>query len=124
MKFITNRLHSPPGATWSPTSFIVDDGQTPDGLNLGAVVVDEEVESVILIYAICFHDYLCGPSSTMMVESLDDGLSWSAPQNLSETLGVKNFAPGPGFGIQVGSKVYRDMDNGSILSGRWIVVQK
>lgn len=91
-----------PGATWSPTAFITDDvSPHQDGINLGSVVVDETVGSVILVYSVCFHQYHCKPSSTMMIESRDDGLSWSSPKNLSDQIGVQSFAPGPGFGIQV-----------------------
>lgn len=94
-----------PGITWSPTAFIVDSDISPlEDLNLGSVVVDEEVGSVILIYSLCFHQSDCTPPTTMMMESNDDGLSWSLPRNLSVELGVRSFAPGPGFGIQVREK--------------------
>ena len=94
-------LHPLPGSTWSPMSLILDDGLVVGGLNLGVVLVDEVAQSVILVYTMCFLHHQCSPSSIMMVETLDDGLSWSRPRNLSEQLGVKSFAPGPGFGIQV-----------------------
>lgn len=99
-KFIAMRRSTDQGSTWSPMSFIVNDGLQANGLNLGVVLVDEEAGSVMVVYAVCFLHYHCSPSSVMLVESTDDGLSWSRPRNLSTQLGVKSFAPGPGFGIQ------------------------
>ncbi|XP_029976361.1 sialidase-1 [Salarias fasciatus] len=99
-KFIAVRRSTDKGVSWSKTTFIVDDGTQANGLNLGSVVVDEEMGFVILIYSICFYDYQCEPPSTMMVKSIDDGVTWSVPKNLSEHLGVKSFCPGPGLGIQ------------------------
>uniref|UniRef100_A0A8C6SLP2 Sialidase-1 n=1 Tax=Neogobius melanostomus TaxID=47308 RepID=A0A8C6SLP2_9GOBI len=99
-KFIAVRRSTDKGSTWSPTVFIVDDGLAANGLNLGSVVVEEELGSIIVVYSICFLLYQCKPASIMMVQSYDDGLSWSQPRNLSRQLGVKAFAPGPGYGIQ------------------------
>ncbi|XP_043534184.1 sialidase-1 [Chiloscyllium plagiosum] len=99
-KFIAVRTSTDKGETWSPTTFLDDDGSKTDGLNLGVILVDEEKDLIFIMYTICAHYYHCNVSSTLLIESQDDGRTWSQPRNLSEMIGTKMFAPGPGAGIQ------------------------
>ncbi|XP_073252945.1 sialidase-1-like isoform X1 [Porites lutea] len=97
-KFLAIRRSKDQGITWSNTSFLEDDGEAPDGLNLGTVIVDEEVYRVFVVYSFCAHK--CVYHTTFLISSDDFGLSWSKPYNLSEQIGTSPFLPGPGFGIQ------------------------
>ncbi|XP_067865519.1 sialidase-1-like isoform X2 [Heterodontus francisci] len=99
-KFIAVRTSSDKGDTWSPTTFLDNDGSKIDGLNLGVILVDEEKDLIFIMYTTCAHHYHCNVSSTLLIESQDDGRTWSQPRNLSNMIGTKMFAPGPGSGIQ------------------------
>ncbi|XP_053908015.1 uncharacterized protein LOC128849620 isoform X2 [Cuculus canorus] len=98
-KVIACRRSPDRGATWGPTRVATDDGWSPDGLSLGALGVAGG--DVLLLFARCAHPpQACGPPTTQLLRSRDDGRSWGAPQNLSGVLGSEVFAPGPGYGIQ------------------------
>ena len=98
-KFLAMRRSTDQGLTWSNTTFIEDDGEDPDGLNLGTVFVDEEKNRVFVIYSLCATK--CVYHTTFLISSDDFGLTWTNPSNLSNQIRSSVFLPGPGFGIQV-----------------------
>ncbi|XP_072029594.1 sialidase-1-like [Amphiura filiformis] len=105
-KMITMRRSTDGGSSFDTTEVIVDDGDaTPDGLNLGNIIIDKEKGSIIILYCFCVRDR-CNPrrpASVFMTRSFDWGYSWTPPVDL----GVKSkdfegwhWCPGPGYGIQ------------------------
>ncbi|XP_022104858.1 sialidase-1-like isoform X2 [Acanthaster planci] len=89
------------GDEWEAMQVIVDDGYLIfDGLNLGNVIVDDEKGIIFIMYTVCNHHDRCDVTSTKLLKSVDDGLTWSKPVNISEQIGTQAFSPGPGFGIQ------------------------
>ncbi|XP_033643235.1 sialidase-1-like [Asterias rubens] len=88
------------GDQWAPQQVVVDDGYLIfDGINLGAVIVDDEKGAIFIMYSICNHHDQCNVTSTMLVKSYDDGVSWTKGEKLLGP-GTWMFSPGPGFGIQ------------------------
>ncbi|XP_022088173.1 sialidase-1-like [Acanthaster planci] len=120
-KFLALRMSHPDkfngdgaGDLWTPTQFIVDDFQAKDGLNLGAVIVDEVKNTLIVLYTVCAHtacperDYV---RSNYMLRSRDWGLTWERPVDISSNnAALKNlsWSAGPGYGIQKKYAPYKD----------------
>ncbi|XP_036902628.1 sialidase-1 isoform X2 [Sturnira hondurensis] len=71
-KFIALRRSIDQGSTWSPTAFIVDDGETPDGLNLGAVKQWEPRKGRLIV---CGHRTL-ERDGVFCLLSDDHGATW------------------------------------------------
>ncbi|XP_077986380.1 sialidase-1-like isoform X2 [Glandiceps talaboti] len=99
-KFLAIRRSLDTGYTWKSQDFLLDDGSVTDGLNLGVILADHEKDIVFIMYTMCAHYKDCSTSTTHVIKSLDDGVSWSKSINISEQIGTKMFAPGPGYGIQ------------------------
>ncbi len=105
-KMITMRRSTDGGSDFGPTQVVVDDGDaTPDGLNLGNIIIDKENSSIIIVYCFCVRD-LCNPrrpASSFMTKSYDWGYTWTPPEDIGlKSKGFEgwHWCPGPGYGIQ------------------------
>ena len=91
--------------SWGTESFIYNDGFVVDGDNLGVVLVDDITKHIYIFFVLCAHHNQCTKSWVMYVKSTNDGISWLPPVNITAQAGPNDFAPGPGYGIQVRSTV-------------------
>nr|XP_006821458.1 PREDICTED: sialidase-1 isoform X1 [Saccoglossus kowalevskii] len=100
-KFLAVKRSTDKGYTWEPQQFVSDDGSiVKDGLNLGAILSDDEKGIMFIFYTMCAHYDHCDTSTTHVIRSYDDGVTWTNSFNVSEQIGTRMFAPGPGYGIQ------------------------
>lgn len=102
-KFIATRRSIDGGHEWQTESFIHDDSFGGMEDNLGAVLVDDITKEIYIFYIDCAHPDSCSSKdvpSLMYVKSKDDGISWEPSVNVTAIAGPRNFAPGPGYGIQ------------------------
>ncbi|XP_078685440.1 sialidase-1-like [Branchiostoma floridae x Branchiostoma belcheri] len=99
-KVIAVKRSTNAGETWSPSQWIVDDGNTTRRYcsNIGTIFVDNVTETIFLMYMYCG---FCPVRSLMLINSTDDGVTWGLPRNITDQVG-KNYVahPSPGYGIQ------------------------
>ncbi|XP_078687188.1 sialidase-1-like [Branchiostoma floridae x Branchiostoma belcheri] len=99
-KVVAFRRSTDGGTTWSPSKWIVDDGNVArhNCSYLGTIFVDDTTATIFLMYVFC---EFCPTRSLMLINSTDDGITWGRPRNITDHVG-KDYAthPSPGYGIQ------------------------
>ncbi|XP_071949949.1 sialidase-1-like [Antedon mediterranea] len=103
-KFLAGRSSVDGGYNWSEMAFLVSDFVTNDGINLGATLYNAEQSELLIMFTVCAHR-LCenGVTSNYMLKSVDDGISWQPPVDISKAnpaLFNYSWTAGPGYGIQ------------------------
>ena len=103
------------GKSWSPPRAILNDtlpSKYPgdDGISFGTAVYDTSTRTVFFFYVTCSHvpgraapaPAHC-PHSKFVLRSTDEGVHWSAPQDVTSMLATIPgiWAPGPATGIQL-----------------------
>lgn len=100
------------GATWGPVEVVVDDGDKTCGNP--CPMVDRDSGDIVLLISTNLgadrehaiqHGH-AAPRLAAVLRSTDDGLTWSAPRDISATArkpGFRWYATGPGHGLQLAS---------------------
>ncbi|XP_033119804.1 sialidase-1-like [Anneissia japonica] len=108
-KFISGRTSVDGGYSWSVAEFLVGNFATNDGINLGATLYNAERSELLILYTECAHrECESGVTSNYMLKSVDGGVSWQPPVDISKENGTNNinnlynysWTAGPGYGIQ------------------------
>lgn len=100
------------GKTWGPMQVVVDDGEKTCGNP--CPIVDRDTGNIVLLITTNGrddkeHKIQAGeapPRIAWVLRSTDDGVSWTAPRDISATTREENYrwyATGPGHGIQLAS---------------------
>jgi sialidase-1 len=103
-KFLAFRRSTDNGTTWSPTAEIYGRALTHDQGAGNPAIVFDAVTSTIVLHGSVNAPGFCNPNlwSFHIDDGGSDGAAWSAPRNISGSLGAfAGATPGPGTGAQV-----------------------
>ena len=98
-KLLSVRRSTDGGMTWHITNMPEDDDSTTSS-SLGVILTDHVANITMVIFTRCHPD--CSNSTTYVMKTYDNGLTWKDPEDISKQTGEFPFYGGPGYGIQVG----------------------
>lgn len=87
------------GDTWEPMRVIVH-GTHDEAMMNPCPVVDGDC---VLLFYINAHKTSHGHHKHLLIRSQDSGMTWSAPTDITASVGNDTFIPGPGVGVRMRS---------------------